>query len=299
MNFTMHSLLNLIKEKVSKKYISCHEQNIIAWQILEFATQKNKAQLISNFNIPQDQIKQIELIIREHIELDKPLQYTFGTVPFLDLEVKVEAPILIPRPETEEYCANLISQISKLNSDKSRNKNLKILDLCTGTGCIALSFGYYLPQAKIWAIDINPQAIALAKYNANLNKLNNINFLVSDIYQELPKDIKFDLIISNPPYITKEEWETLDPVVKNWEDKAALYAPNNGLKIIKDIIKQAPTYLTKNQEFIANNIPQLVIEFGHKQGNKIKSIFNESKFDNIQIKKDIAGKDRVVYASLA
>lgn len=286
MEIEINNILNKIKKSLQKKYSNLTVQTNIAWQLLEYITQKNRAQLIASNNISlnKQDLKKLDEILKEHINYNKPIQYIFGNVPFLDLTIKVKSPILIPRPETEQWCDDIIDKLKIKN-----RKNLKILDLCTGTGCVGLALAYYLPESEIWAIDLNKDAIELAKENAKLNNIKNINFLVSDLYNNLNENLKFDLITANPPYITESEWHGLEPSVKNWEDILALKANDFGLEVIKKIIKQAPAWL--------NNNNFLVIEFGYKQADQVKSILENNNFINIKIKKDITGKDRVAYVN--
>jgi release factor glutamine methyltransferase len=271
-------------------YILCNQY---AWWLLEALTQQNKALLIeqTGFELTQNQQRILAEWIKKLTEQHCPLQYLLGTVPFCDIDIIVEPPVLIPRPETEEWTAALIKKLKSLH-----NKNLKILDLCTGSGCIALAIAKALPQAKIVASDIQDHALGLAERNRTHNSIFNIAIFKSDLFASIPQAFKFDIIVGNPPYIAAEEWPDLDPSVKNWEDKQALVATDHGLKIIADIIHQAPAFLRSNEELETEKVPQLVIEIGFRQGGRVAALLEKEGYCNIVIEKDLEGKDRIACA---
>lgn len=251
-----------------------------AWWMLQHITNKTRQELLfhdhtalSPFEL-QTIHHWINKITQEHI----PLSYLIGSVPFLDVTIKVVPPILIPRPETEEWVSQLINDL------QPHQNNIKtILDIGTGSGCIALSLAKQFPHAIVTAIDINTQALQLAQENAELNGVNNILFIQSDLFEELTS--RFDLIVSNPPYI--DPIHKLMPQVANWEDNKALFAQDEGLQIIKQIIQQAPKYLNYHSE-----LPyQLVIEHDQDQQEMIKTFASNHKFD-CSTKKDLFGKWR-------
>lgn len=206
----------------------------------------------------------------------------------------VEPPTLIPRQETEEWCVSLIEKLKQIG-----DQPLRILDLCTGSGCIALSLAKKLPNAQIYASDISDTALTLAQKNATHNKLQNIHFLSSDLLQDIPTNMHFDMIISNPPYISSKEWQEVDASVKEWEDPIALLAPDEGLGIVKQLIAQAKTYLQPNEALQTHGIPQLIIEIGYQQGAAVKALFEKEGFCNVVIKKDMQSNDRIVVGCVA
>ncbi|MCX5925644.1 MAG: peptide chain release factor N(5)-glutamine methyltransferase [Candidatus Dependentiae bacterium] len=261
-----------------------------AWWIIEAITGKKRAHLIAKHNISltPEQHAQLEHWLHALIYEHMPLQYLIGSVPFGDLDILVEPPTLIPRPETEEWCLDLINQLQK-----AEIKKLTILDMCTGSGCIALALAQALPKATIYATDISNKALELAKKNAIHNKISNVTFLHSDLFDSISDLFKFDIIVANPPYIDQKEWETLAASVSEWEDKKALIAPENGLAIIEEILKIAPQYLKENKELKQHAIPQILIEIGHQQGISVHALMMNYRYNSISIKKDLAHKDRV------
>jgi len=261
--------------------------------ILEAITQKPASYFFTHDTVkltPEQQEKLcswLHAIIHEHT----PLQYLIGSVPFGDLTLYVETPTLIPRPETEEWVLNLIAQLRTL-----KNQQLAILDLCTGSGCIALALAQALPKAHVYATDISDKALALARKNAIHNQIANITFLHADLFAQIDPEFTFDIIVANPPYISREEWVTLEPSVKLWEDQQALVAADNGLAIVEKIIQQAPGYLRKNSELQDNSIPQLLLEIGYQQGVQVYQLMRTYGYHHIQVLKDLAHQDRVVAA---
>ena len=207
----------------------------------------------------------------------EPVQYIVGEVDFCGNILKVNKNVLIPRFETEE----LVEETTKYIKDYF-NTPIDILDIGTGSGAIAISLKKKV-DSNVYATDISKEALDVAKENASLNKVD-INFVNTNIYDGIDK--KFDVVISNPPYISYDE-EIMD-IVKNNEPHIALYADNNGLYFYKEILKNIKNIL-KEKYLIA-------FEIGEKQFNDIKRIkevyLPES---NILIKKDMHGRDRMVF----
>jgi len=272
----------------------CHQY---AWWLLEKLTGKPKAQLIvqdsvdlttADHNKLQDWLQKL---VDEHM----PIQYILGSVPFGDVDIIVKPPTLIPRPETEEWICNLIDQLRAIPQlDK---EPLTILDLCTGSGCIAVALAQALPQSTIYAIDISPAALLLTQENCKHNGITNVTCIKSDLFNAIPNGTQFDFIVSNPPYVTEDEWCTLDVSVTHWEDKTALVAKQEGLAIIKRIIDTAPAFLKPNTALQEKNIPQLTIEIGYLQGPSVKHLMDAAGYQNTKIIQDLEGKDRIVVGS--
>lgn len=262
-----------------------------AWWLLEALLKTTKMMLIAQNTIflTPAQEQTLDQWITELVTHKKPIQYILGSVPFNGLDILVEPPTLIPRPETEEWCANLIKQISTLNS-----KNLTILDLATGSGCIGLSFAYHLPETKVIASDIADTALALAEKNKQHNNIHNITIIKSDLFTSLPPSTKYDLIVSNPPYIAQSDYEHMDKSVTHWEDPRALFADDQGLAIIKKIITQAPHHIKPNNQIKQKNIPQVMIEIGHNQGSLVAQLMINAGYNAVHTYTDLEKKERVV-----
>ncbi|GMU18862.1 MAG: release factor glutamine methyltransferase [Candidatus Babeliales bacterium] len=286
----VNHLISLIQNKLANKFedpILC--QQYAHW-LLQFVTQKSEIELLTQQEIewtPTHQ-KQIDDALDKLINQNMPLAYLLGSIPFAGLDILIQPPILIPRAETEQWVCDLIDELFHV-----RNEPFTILDLCTGSGCIALAFACAFPKAKVYATDINKDALELAQLNAKHNQISNVTFLYSDLFEAIPKDLKFDLIVANPPYIPEAQWSQLEPSVKNWEDKNALMAPDAGMALIKKIIDQAPAYL-KAHELLENYIStQLAIEIDATQGTAVSTYLKNHGYTHVSIIKDLEGKDRL------
>lgn len=213
----------------------------------------------------------------KRLENGEPIQYIVGNVNFYGNTFKVDKNVLIPRFETEELVEKTVKLIKKIFNSK-----IDILDLCTGSGCIAITLNKLL-NANVDASDISLQALEVANYNNKINN-TNVNFIHSDIFNNIEK--KYDVIISNPPYISDSE-EIMD-IVKNNEPHLALYASNDGLYFYEEILKNCTKFL-KDKYLIA-------FEIGYLQGEKIKNLAYKYLDDiNVWIEKDLQGKDRFIF----
>lgn len=145
------------------------------------------------------------------------------------------------------------------------------------------------------ALDIQERALDLAQKNARHNNVRNITFMHSDLFAQLPAHVAFDLIVSNPPYISEQEYAHLEASVTQWEDRVALVANDNGLGIIHSLVQDARTRLTYNQELENARLGNLYCEIGYAQGNAVQDLFKQYGYANVHIIQDLAGRDRVVY----
>lgn len=286
-------------QNIRNKLLNLYDNNLdnankVANLLIKLSLDINSIDLITKdfIFIEKDKLDNLNNNIYKHVNKSMPIQYLEGFVEFLDLKVITKPPVLIPRLETEYWVYNLLKKLNKF-----RDKNLDILDLCTGTGCIALSLAKYFKNSKIYAVDISEEACNLAVENSRINNIENIIIIKSDLYNNLA-DLKFDIIVSNPPYISQEQFENLDPMVKNWEDKIALTSEDNGLEIIKRIVYNSISFLKINKELKLNNVPQVVLEIDYTQGKIVKDIILKNNFNKAEIIKDLDLKDRVAYAFL-
>ncbi len=299
-----NSPLEMIKNISQMLLPTCKDEQLAhqeAWWILEKLTSKNKVSLLlkKTLELSENQKKKLLSWVKERTIDKKPLQYILGTVPFCNLEIIVEPPTLIPRPETEECCSWLITQIKSVPLEESPHSP-KILDIGSGSGAISLALAKALPSINVTGIDIDQKAFYLAKKNKEHNKINNVFFSISDLYKNLEKQkVKFDIIVSNPPYLSNKEWQNLDEQVKRWEDTKALASGESGFEIYEKIIEDAPLFIQKNELFEKYKVPQIVLEIGSWQGEEIKKLLIKNHFCSIVIHKDLEGKDRWVSARLS
>lgn len=214
----------------------------------------------------------IEVAIKR-LAKGEPVQYIVGDVDFYGNIIKVDNRVLIPRFETEGLVEIALKYLT--------NTNLNVVDLGTGSGCIAITLKKKLPNINIDAVDISLDALDLAKENAMLNNVD-ISFINGDMLYPLNK--KYDCIISNPPYIAY--YEDVMDVVKNNEPSSALYADNDGLYFYDNILKNCKKYL-KDKYYI-------FFEIGYNQGESIKKIAHKYLNCNVKVKKDLQGFDRYI-----
>ena len=217
-----------------------------------------------------------------------PLAYLTGTQAFWSLDFTVNEHTLIPRPDTEVLVEQVLLWIK---NQPISNTTKRLLDLGTGSGCIAISLAHELKKAswQVVAVDFSLEALKVAQHNAVINDVANIEFVRGSWYQELPidNDKLFDVIVSNPPYIDEAD-EHLAGLLA--EPISALSAPNHGLADIEHIVHEAPKYLR------AGGI--LAIEHGFDQGLAVRQLFADNHFDDIQTIKDFGGNDRVTLGQI-
>lgn len=230
-----------------------------------------------NEPIPESVEKQLYQDL-ESIMKDYPPQYVIGSVLFYESRFKVTEDTLIPRPETEELVA--------LCLQKNSTSSLKVLDIGTGTGAIAISLKKARPQWQVSATDVSPQALAIAKENAE-NLSTEVIFYEGDLFQPVEKEL-FDIIISNPPYISVDEWEEMDESVRLFEPKIALFAEAEGMAIYQRLARETPQYLTSKG--------QIFLEIGYRQGKAVQQLFQEAfPRKKVDIMPDLQGKDRMIW----
>lgn len=208
-----------------------------------------------------------------------PPQYLIGSEVFLDYRFKVTPDTLIPRPETEE----LVEKCLKL-TQKQANQALKVVDVGTGTGAIAISLKDKRPTWQVSAVDLSAAALEVAKENAQQIGVA-LEFILSDCLDEVAGPI--DILISNPPYISQDEYELMDVSVREFEPKMALFAENNGLAIYQKLAQQAQSKLAKDGK--------IFLEIGFMQGSAVKEIFQAAfSKKQVSIHKDLFGNDRMI-----
>jgi len=220
-----------------------------------------------------------------------PLAYIIGEKEFYSLAFKVTPDTFIPRPETECLIDAVLVRL-KSNAQGLKSK-VKIIDLGTGCGNIAVTLARYVPHFRIYATDISKEALEVAKENAKKHKVKNeITFLEGDLFSPLKNhhlEGKIDFLVSNPPYIVKREIDSLMPEVANYEPRIALDGGEDGFSFYGRIMEKAPEYL-KSRGY-------LVLELGIDQVSRVKEIIEKtSKFESIEIIKDYSKIDRVIIA---
>lgn len=210
-----------------------------------------------------------------------PVAYITGTKEFMSLNFFVNENVLIPRPETEILAEEAITLLS------GRDKP-ELLDLCCGSGCVGVSAAEYIPQCNVTFSDISMEAIEVAKKNsAEHQARKRASFIVSDMFDALPAK-QFDMIVSNPPYITEEEYASLSEEILLYEPRQALDGGTDGLIFYNTIAQKAAQYMKENA--------YLLLEIGCNQAKDVTKLLKQHKFTDISVKPDLAGKDRIIVA---
>lgn len=274
-----------IKEAIKKGTINLkikgiEEPNLKARLLMQYVLNKSRQYILvyDNKTLTQAQefqyFRNIEKLIKKF-----PLQHITHQQEFMKMTFYVDENVLIPRPDTEILVEEVIQIAKKINAKK-------ILDMCTGSGAIAVSLAKYIPNSRITAVDISSKVLNIAKKNAKSNQVENqITFVESNLFENLPKE-KYDIIVSNPPYIKNEEIKTLDKEVQK-EPKLALDGGIDGLDFYRAIIKQDYEYLKFNG--------YLCFEIGYDQKEEVMELIKqEEKYKDTYSKKDLYGNDRII-----
>lgn len=218
-----------------------------------------------------------------------PLQYLLDETEFMSLRFKVSPAVLIPRQDTEilvEKCIELIRELGR--------QDTRVLDMCTGSGCIAVSIAYYCPEARVTACDVSKAALEIAGINAGRAGVKSrVGFHRGDLFEALNSgarfETRFDIITSNPPYIETATVEQLQSEVRDYEPYIALDGGADGLTFYRRIVEEAPKYLVTDG--------YLALEIGYNQGESVSKLM-ESSFHSITLIKDYGGNNRVVVGRL-
>lgn len=256
--------------------------------------------------LKENELEAINHMIKQRAD-NVPLQYLIGETEFMSLSFVVSPAVLIPRQDTEilvEKCIELVNELSiskqkivaggnlvnkgnRLNTSVEADKSkVCVLDMCTGSGCIAVSIAHYCPDSRVVACDVSQDALSIARVNSERNGVQNrLELRWGDLFEALAGEQQFDIIVSNPPYIETETMPKLQKEVINYEPSLALNGGQDGLDFYREITARAPSYLAPGG--------YLAFEIGYNQGTSVKNLMQQC-FHDIVIYKDLSGNDRVV-----
>ncbi len=252
--------------------------------------------------LPEDRANYIdELAVRR--TRGEPIQYLIGHVSFYGLRIHVGSGVLIPRPETELLVEEAIKKIESANrrtgapgkgrvADSPIRRfadSLSILDLCTGSGCIALALARHFPEAIVYGVDASEAAMVYATQNAIANDIHNVSFRLGNLFEPVGS-LGFDCIVSNPPYVRHDEIKTLQREIREYEPLRALDGGRDGLDFYRRILREAPAYLRENGA--------ILLEAGFGQSASIRELAMRAGFNQLYFTKDFAGIERVAAATL-
>lgn len=252
--------------------------------LLAFARNCERIRLYTNYEdiVTEAQRATMRSLVQRRSNAE-PVAYLVGKREFFGLDFYVDQNVLIPRPDTETLVMELVEEAQQLTSPQ-------ILDLCTGSGCVAIAAASNCSTASFLATDISEAALSIAQKNAESNDLlAQIRFLKSDCFAQIPAEAQFDLIASNPPYIPDAEIETLDMDVRQHEPRLALAGGADGLVFYRKIIQEAVPRLKEGGK--------LLLEFSPEQEAALRELFTASdSYRNIRVKTDLANRSRVIIA---
>ena len=256
------------------------KEESLARFLLMYILDENSQQFTNNISeqLTKEKEELYFSLIDKHIEKNVPLSHLAGFEYFYDRKFKVTKDVLSPRMETEELIYKVIEYIKSINKN-----NIKILDLCTGSGIIGITLRKELEfkPLEVVASDISEEALKVAKENAIMNKAE-VKFIQSDIFENINE--KFDIIVSNPPYIAYNDKITMEDNVLNYDPHLALFAEEDGMYFYREIVENAKEYLEEDG--------QVFFEIGYDQREKILKLANENGF-KAEVYKDINGRDRM------
>lgn len=252
--------------------------------LLGKVTNLSRVELYINFEriMSKQELEEFRGLVKRRIS-GEPLQYILGETNFYGFPIRLNKDVLIPRPETELL-------VEKVVSDLKHREPGVLVDLGTGSGCIAIALASLLPDWKIIATDISEKALKVAQENSDLNNLNSqIHFIQADARKKiLPGDTLVDVIVSNPPYVTIEEFSTLSSEIKNYEPEIALHDGGDGLGFYRLILEQGPKYFK-------NKIGYIYFELGHQSlRNGVWELAEKFGFINNEVLPDYSGIDRIL-----
>lgn len=273
-----------IKEALTKAINLLKKSNIEnpiqqAKIVLASVLKKEKEYILINKNeVLKNEVYNEFIVKTQKLQNGVPLQYITNVQEFMGMEFFVDENVLIPRPDTEILVEDVLSIIGK-------QENLSVLDMCTGSGAIAVSIAKNTNNCKVYAVDISKNALEVAKKNAIKNEVDEkIEFINSNMFENIDINKKFDIIVSNPPYIETDTIKQLDIQVQN-EPKIALDGGFDGLYFYRNILANSKKYLKENGT--------IAMEIGYNQRKSVTDLFR-TQYKNIYCKKDLAGNDRVI-----
>jgi len=236
--------------------------------------------IVKSEDIPtQGELHRFRELVRRRRN-SEPTAYLLGRREFYGIQFRVDKRVLVPRPDTESLVEVAIE------CTRPRNAHGRALDLCTGSGCVAIAFAKHRPGWSVTGVDISADALSVAEDNAlRVGTILSLAWVHGDLFDALPRQ-RFELITANPPYVPSSVCLTLDPVVRNFEPQLALDGGDDGLDISRRIVNGAPEWLEPGGV--------LAIEIGHDQADRVRTMFVDCGFEDVSGRKDYGGRDRVV-----
>jgi len=285
--WTIRELMKVSIDLLQKKGFD--ETRLNVELLLAHALRCQRIQLYTNFDKPlsREEIGQFRRLFERRLNRE-PLQYIIGSAGFMGLQFRVDQRVLIPRPETE----TLVEQVMLLCSNAPPEKTLSVLEIGTGSGNIAVSLAKFVRNIRITSIDISAQAMEVAELNAKVHEVSDrLDFRVLDVFEPVDQLLlkRFDLLVSNPPYGSQEEWEQFQQEIKKYEPRNATTDGRDGYEFFRRMSELAP-YLLSDGGTVA-------FEVGFSQADRVRRLLSEAGFFNIYVVPDLQNIPRVVIGS--
>lgn len=282
---TLGNIKSDFQEQLNNLYDS-QEINALFQIIIEDVLNIPRTQIGFSLNssVESEKAQKIDKLLFQ-LSSGKPIQHILGKAPFYGMEFKVNEHTLIPRPETEELVDLIVKQ-------HKNNQNISIIDIGTGSGCIAICLKKHLPAARVVAIDISKEALSVAKENATLNNVD-VGFRCLDIleWEYTFGEDKFDVVVSNPPYITNEERKDMHQNVLSFEPESALFVPDEAPLLFYD-------YIADFSKSHLHNLGHLYFEINQYLSEETKDLLVKKGFDQVQILHDLNNSPRMISSIL-
>ena len=281
------SIRTVLAEAVRRLEARSDTPRLDAELLLAHTLGMSRAALLARLGDPlevPDTLERFQRLLRRRLA-NEPVMYLLGETAFYGLTIRVRPPVLIPRPETELLAAAALEHLEPCRADTPP----RVLDLCTGSGCVLLAVKHHCPDCTAVGVDISPTAIALARENAERFQLE-VPLRTGDLFDppELRALAPFDLITANPPYVALPEWPTLPPDIRLYEDPGALLGGTDGLDLIRRILRDAPIWLAYGG--------MLALEIGEGQYPAARDAAESAGFTSIRAMRDLAGTERILTA---
>lgn len=286
-SWTVREMMKVSISLLEKKGFD--EARLTVELLLAHALRCQRIQLYTNFDKPltREEIGEFRKFLERRLNRE-PLQYLVGAAGFMGLQFRVDSRVLIPRHETE----TLVEQVMLLCNSVPEEKNLSILEIGSGSGNIAVSLAKYVKHAHVTGIDNAPESIEVAEFNAKVHEVEDrVSFRLLDVFEPIDQILlrRFDILVSNPPYVSREDWEQLQLEIRKYEPRTATTDGRDGYEFFRRIIEIAP-YVLADSGYLA-------LEVGHGQADTVMHMMAKAGFLNLFIVPDLQNTPRVVIGS--